>query len=104
MPIPRVPWSGCVQPAALSQIGAFFRASEKKKRALSVFRTARMIVFAKSRRVRRWTCPVVFSKARMIVCREIAISDFGSGIFRLSGRPGSEEIVSNLLGSEGRFS
>ena len=53
--------------------------------------------FSIFRRVRRWPWPVVFSKARMIVCREIAISDFGSGIFRLSGRPGSEEIVSDLL-------
>ena len=104
MPIPRVPWSGCVQPAAIPQIGDFFSREREKKRVLSVFRTARMIVFAKWRRVHHCSRTVIFSKARMIVWREIAISDFGSGIFRLSGRPGSEEIVSNLLGSEGRFS
>ena len=55
------------------------------------------LLFSTFRRVRRWTCPVVFSKARLIVWREIAISDFGSGIFPPSGRPGSKEIVSDLL-------
>ena len=55
------------------------------------------LLFSTFRRVRRYPGVAVFSKARMIVCREIAISDFGSGIFRLSGRPGSEEIVSDLL-------
>ena len=39
--------------------------------------------------MRRYPGVAVFSKARMTVLLEIAISDFGSGIFRPSGRPGS---------------
>ena len=45
--------------------------------------------FRDFRRVRRYPGVAVFSKARMTVSLEIAISDFGLGIFRPSGRPGS---------------
>ena len=54
-------------------------------------------LFSIFRRVRRYPGVAVFRTARMIVWREIAISNFGSGIFPPSGRPGSEEIVSDLL-------